>query len=505
MTDEQPRESDFGARSASGVFWLLLQSALARVFSVLSQIVLALVLAPSDFGRFALATAVVTIPNLLVSAGVLEFLVQRGRKLSVWSGPAFWVSVAAGCLGAGVIGLAAPIASSLYKTDLNGLFFFLGLTTLINSIAVVPTALLTSQLRFTILAAIASGEAILLPIATLACALLGCGAYSFVAPMPFVALARALALWRFAPARRLREPRLRRWATIFARSTPALGVRIVQNAVSQADTALLGVLVSEAAVGVYSFAFRFAVQPVNLFAANFQRVIFPALARLNDDPARQYQAALKASRLLAAITFPLCFLQALIAQPFLHAFFGDKWASAVPLIQIFSLGLAFDAANWVASALIQAQGEFRRDLVFTSAISLPFFLLIALGGVGGGATGVAVAVTIENIVFMPLYAWLVMRRGGLGLNDFAALFLKPALASGFAALVALLFAQWLPAPGAPDFFRIGWLVAIMPVTYLATLSRIDPEVARDLVERARGVWAKLSARLPRPRLSRAPR
>ena len=99
-------------------------------------------------------------------------------------------------------------------------------------------------------------------------------------------------------------------------------------------------------VGAYFFAFRLAIQPVQLLAGNLSNVLFPILAQLRGDPARQGEAALKASRVLSYVVMPYCFLQAAVAKPLLTLVFADKWLAAIPLMQILSIGLAFDAVSW---------------------------------------------------------------------------------------------------------------------------------------------------------------
>src|SRR4029077_18246050 len=93
------------------------------------------------------------------------------------------------------------------------------------------------------------------------------------------------------------------------------GTKINTAMVGQGAYFVLGVFASKPEVGAYFFAFRLAIQPVQMLAGNLSTVLFPALAQLRNDLVRQREAALSACRVLAFAIMPYCFVQAAVARP----------------------------------------------------------------------------------------------------------------------------------------------------------------------------------------------
>src|SRR5438552_3099758 len=75
-----------GERVARGVVWLMIVTILLKIISFISQIALTKLLMPDDFGLVALAFAINALANLVCQAGILEVLIQRHRRFSLWGG-----------------------------------------------------------------------------------------------------------------------------------------------------------------------------------------------------------------------------------------------------------------------------------------------------------------------------------------------------------------------------------------------------------------------------------
>jgi O-antigen/teichoic acid export membrane protein len=476
---------DVGHRTGMGVLWLLLQSAFGRVVGIFSQVVLAWSLSPADFGAFALALTVTTLPSLLVSAGTLEFLIQRHKAIRLWSTTVFWMSTCFGAFAAILMCVLAPIASAIYATNLNGLIVIIALAAPISSISTISIALLRSSLRFRELAIIGTLELLFTPLFTVSLALLGFGPYSFAVPITVVTAFRASALWYLAPPHIARSANLRRWPLVTGRAWAIIGTRLIHAATSQADYSILGAVSSASAVGLYSFATKLATQPISLLAGNVHAVVFSALSQFANDPRRQYEAALAASRILAVIVFPTCFLLAAAADPIVRLLFGSKWISAVPLVQILTVGLAFDSVTWISGALIQARGEFRRDLLYTSLFSAPFFPLVFVGAHYAEAIGVACAVSGYFALCFPFYSWLIFRRGHVAARYLGAVYVRPAMMTTVAVGTTLFLSHVLENQIGDGIGKIIFVGCVGILGYGAILRKFDCATFDELWSRAR--------------------
>ena len=485
-----------GAVAARGVAWLLMQSLLGRLVVFAAQLVLAWLLVPADFGRLGLALTVSTVASTLVSFGVDDVLLQRQRTARLWSPSAFWVSLLLGLAGAALILGAAPAAAALYRApELIGLLAILAASLPLNALATVPTVNLRAALRFDFIAVYSVIEVLAVQGLTILLAWRGMGAYSFVIPVPLAAALRAGVFW--AAARPKMRLRLRpSHALRMARTSSAVfGQRVVTTVRSQSDVFLLGLFATQGAVGLYFFALRLAAQPIHLLASGVVGVLFPVLMKLQQEPERQVEAVLRSARVLAFAVFPLSFLQAAVAEPLLLLFFGDKWRDAIPLIQLLSIGLAFDAVSWTAAALLNARGEFRRGLVYTGLLFPVFVAVAAAGAASGAASGLAIAVAAFYVVAPPLYAYAVFRRYGVGALRTAGLYAAPAASAALAAGGAYLLSL---TPGLRDeqLLRVLVIGAAGPAAYLFLTSLLTPAVLRDALDQARSLLARQGRAAP---------
>lgn len=473
------------------MLWLFGQSVVSRAVQAGAQIALAWFLAPADFGLVGLAYTITAIVGGLFSLGFEDVLLQRHRGLRLWTGTVFWLSLAAGCLGGLALLMAAPLGAALYgQPSLVGLVAIIALAAPIGSLATIPSALLRASLDFRLLASVSLGEAVCTSALSIAFAAWGFGAYAFVLPVPLVAAGRLFVLWRAARARTategvrwdLRWPRRpRRSGRLLPAASAALGTTLLTTIVAQGGYVVLGLAVSDAvAVGLYFFAFKLAVQPLRMLAGSFSGVLFPTLVQYRNDPRRQRDAALHVSQMLSIVVMPLCFLQAALAGPLLEVFFPSRWQGAVPIIQLLSLGLAFDASSWAAGAFLQARGEFKRGFVYSLVAAPLFIAFVSVGALVHGALGVAAAVALFYVLGAPLYCYAVFRRvGATGWREIALIYLGPALLSAAAAAVALAVASVLWR--APVFLLCATPVLALAV-YLPLVRLVCPEPYRRMRE-----------------------
>ena len=470
-----------------GTSWLLAQNLGTRVISFASQIILAKLLAPGDFGTIGLALTVTTLANVVANFGVDDVLLQRQKSLRFWTAAGFVTSLGLGALSFLCVVLFAPVAAAIYRAPvLLSLLPLMAIALPLTALSTVPMAKIRADLNFRFLAAYNTAELAGVQLLTIALAVLGFGVYSFAIPVPVMALVRAITFWWTARPQfgRLRFRQLR---MIGSNSAAAFGTKILTAGVSQGDYFVLGLVAAKPVVGAYFFAFRLAIQPVQLLAGNLSNVLFPILAQLRGDPVRQGEAASKASRVLSYVVMPYCFLQAAVAKPLLTLVFADKWLAAIPLMQILSIGLAFDAVSWVAGALLQARGEFRTSLIYSSVFFPIFFAMVTLGAVTYSGTGVALAVSLFYLAFAPVYSYCVFRKVGLSLMEVAGIYLAPVGFAALAAVAAYALGEALPSGNLVKTIAIG---VTGSAVYLGLLRLFVPQISDQLWSRARAMVRK---------------
>ena len=490
---------NLGRTTLRGLLWLSFQSVGARLIGVVSQIALARLLLPAQFGVISLVYILTGVASTLTGFGVDGVLLQRSRAARLWTRAAFWTSLVLGLAGLGLVLALGPIFAQVYHSpQIVPLAGVLALSMPLGALATIPTVRMRANMNFRFPAIYSTVETFLTTLATIVLAAFGAGAMSFVIPTPVAALVKAVVFWLHSPASFNVRGRLTQYRYLLDNGLSVFGSRFIVQLIGQGDYAVLGLFASHSAVGFYYFAFRLAAQPVWILAGNFTNVLFPALVQVKNDPARQLAAALRAAELLSYIIMPICFLQTAMAGPGLEVFFGRRWENSITLVRLLSLGIPFDAAPWVAGCILSARREFRRGFLY-ALVTLPvFFGLVTAGAALGRGVGVACAVALYYLLLGPIYSLVAFGRYGASVRDIAKLYVKPPLIAGTAVAAAWLLSL-LPGLRGWPVLRLAEMGVVAPALYALLLHRSEPAVFADLMQRIglTRYYERLAAALPK--------
>jgi PST family polysaccharide transporter len=363
----------------------------------------------------------------------------------------------------------------------------LALSMPLNAVCIVPFASLQAQLRFPLLAAIQFGQLAGMMILTIVFALLDFGAYSFVLPRPIMQAVRLAILWWVARPPFRWSPQLRRWRYMIVDAAILFTSHASMFVTNQCAYVILGLFHVDKVVGVYYYAFSLSQRTIVMLTFNLRDVLFPALSSIQDDPARQVTAFLRASRLLALMGIPACLLQAALAEPAFNAFLPARWQGAVPVLQILSLGAVFHLLGVPAFALIRAQGRFRVLLVLSIALGILFLVCVTIGALVGEATSAAVAVALFMAVADPIQMYIAVRPHGGRWRDICNVFAAPLAVAAAAVGTAWLAGNALPAMPGRDWALLVVIPLVSALFYLPLIRRAAPDDWADLVERFRSL------------------
>lgn len=487
MTDRSARGAGAAGKTGGGepsltavalraLSFLLLQSAFGRIISIAGQLAIAWYLTPADFGLVGLAVTINAISQVIVVFGLDDVLVQRGRSLVRWAGPVrLIILIIACCVALLLVVLSTTLANAFSQPGLRNLLILLASGIPAFGLAVVPGAELRRDLRFGFLALYATIEIVTVQLATVGLAAYGFGPHAVVIPIVVAAWARAGTFTWVAPVNGLLSFRRAKIGLLVRAGSFVFSSRLLAMLIRQGDSLILGLFVDPVSLGAYYFAYKIASQPLFLLAGSVTNVLMPVLVRLSGDPGLQRQNATKALSALGYIVLPCGFLQALLAGPLLTLAFGAKWQAAVPLIQLLSIGLSFEAFLWVAGAYMSARRRFDLILIY-SVINLSLFASVVIfGAVAAGSTGAALCVGFLYVLLAPIECALVFR---LSVREVATVCLRPAFVAGVPALAAWLVGRALTG----NLVAATAILAVLYVSGLIVVVRLlEPVLWRRLV------------------------
>jgi O-antigen/teichoic acid export membrane protein len=153
---------------------------------------------------------------------------------------------------------------------------------------------------------------------------------------------------------------------------------------------------------------------------------------------------------------------------------------AIPLIQILSIGLAFDAVAWVAGALLNSRGEFRRSFACSCWFAPFFFVFVTVGAFIGSAIGVAIAVTVFYALLAPIYSYLVFHQRKTSFRDVVKIYAVPTVTAGLSMALAYAVSCLLPSG---DLIQIAVIVLAGCGLYAGLVRLLSPTAFAELVSR----------------------
>lgn len=380
-----------GQGNVGGVMWMGGGRIVARGFVLISRVVLARLLAPEDFGLVALALVVVAFQDLLAGMGLPVALVQAKEIDQRGYSSAFWFcSFQAGVLGV-VAAVASPFLASLLG-DARLAPFVVALS--LSGISLAPVAVLESRLlRSSDFRAIALSRVIaqvLGSVVAVVTAVVGWDVWSLVAGrvttmlLTLVLVARAAAWW---PSLTFRADTIRRLMGLGAGFTVAGVVHAVNR---QLPAVLVGRFLGPEALGFFTLAQQILLLPVQYVARPIAKVLFPAFARLQDEPdelAASFQrwqlAVVGVASVLPALAIPL----APLAIPFA---LGDRWSGGVVVFQLAAIPATARLVVAIVGSLLRGLGRATQVATWTLVAVVAESGGLALGLPWGLETSVAI-------------------------------------------------------------------------------------------------------------------
>jgi len=172
------------------------------------------------------------------------------------------------------------------------------------------------------------------------------------------------------------------------------------------DQIMLGQLVGEKAVGLYSVAARIS-ELWYFIASAIVGSVTPSIVKAREESLTLYYKKLqKLFNMMAVITFALAIVMVFLSKPLIVMLFGQEYAPASSMLAIYIWSAVFGFFGWAKSIWIVAEGHTTYALITTCCgavmnIGLNFWLIPAYEGNGAAiATVVSYAFTDYVLCFI---------------------------------------------------------------------------------------------------------
>jgi O-antigen/teichoic acid export membrane protein len=172
----------------------------------------------------------------------------------------------------------------------------------------------------------------------------------------------------------------------------------------------VGKLVTAPVLGVFDRSFRIMNIPQRFFYDMIQRVMMPAMVKKNEGDKGTYFVFSKTLSLIISLLLPLTLFLILFSKPIVLVLLGKRWLDAVPLLQIFFLNLPLRTTASLGDSLLRVHGFIKLNLVRKVQNSMIICILIYIGYLVDGLTGIAWGIFISTIISYVMMMAIIKAR-----------------------------------------------------------------------------------------------
>lgn len=477
MTGHPIGTNAFGRETVGAAVWAFASLAAGRIVSVVALVVLARLLAPSDFGLLAFALVFVTYAETIGDLGTSAALIywpDRDRARDDVAQLTFVVSLATGFGWLVVTLVAAPAAAAFFQnTDTTSILRVLAWTFPLKALGSTHDALAQKDLRFRARVVPELGLASLKAIVAIALASLGFGVWSLVYGHLAGVLAWTVLLWIVVPWRPSGRVPVQFLRPVLAYGRDIVSVNVLAAVVHHADVLIVGRMLGATALGFYQMAGRLPDATLLMAVRVGGKIMFPAFARLGGDAIALRSAYLSALKYASLLVVPASIALAALADPVVRVFFGPAWEPSVPMLRALALYAGLRGVGTHAGDVLKAAG--RPGLlaaigVLKVVITVPALILAARVD----AAAVAAALAVVTLVTVLLNLWVSALILDARTADLVAA-VSPATACG--GLLAVVLTAWVMTTAAlsPALVLIGGAALAVGV-YVMFVRAASPEV-----------------------------
>lgn len=460
--------SELDRSFARSVAWSGAGRWLTQLISWPATIIIARLLSPEDYGLVVLVRVYTNFISMLSEAGLGGIVTITPEMDEHRAGQLHTLSMMLGVVAVAVSCAAAYPLAALYKNpEMRLVVFALSALFIIEAAGVVPNGLLRREFRYKTLAVADWARSLTDLAVELLLASLGFGYWTLI--FGYISGSAAwqavVQLSRRVQFRRVHLPDVR----VTLRMMGDMLAQTVTNfAVGNSDVMIGGRLVSNAAMGAYTFGAQLAAMPhskVTSLVANVTPSLFREV-RTDLPLFRRYILLITLG--LNVVVLPAFVGIALVAQDFTSVVLGPKWAGLVVPLRFLALNAAVQALLTVLPQVLWATDNGRTVTRLGMVNLLMFPLLFFSFGRVWGIDGLAAAWMTGSIIASIPLARLALAVVELPAREFARS-LWPSVSGAALMAAAVLAVQQLAGPADwPPLARLALSVITGAAAYVAS-------------------------------------
>lgn len=451
------------------MIWSFVQRFGTMAISFVSNIVLARLLTPDDYGTIGMLMIFIAVANTFVDGGFGSALIQKKEPTKDDYSTIFWWNMFLSVLLYGLLYLCAPAISRFYNLPiLNDVLRVQGIVLIINALSIIQQNQLRKQLKFKRLASVTVISAILSAIIAIILAYMGWGVWALVAQQLMLSGFTSVLLWI-----------LNKWYPSFIFSLESFkqlfsfgGFILISNLINtfcnNIQALLIGRYFTPSLLGHYTQARKLEELASTSFSNIVDQVSYPIFAEYQHDITNLRAVLKKLLLCIAFITIPVMAILALNANALIIFLYTNKWVECIPYFQILCIAGIAISMQGVLYYAVASLGK-SRELFIWTIIKRGLALLAVLAGTFlGGIYGLLIGSVLGAWIVYLSNAYLCSKHIHYTLTQQLLDLIPIAMANSISYVISYHIASYIALPIYIEsiIITIAYLAVYLLISYL---------------------------------------
>ena len=351
-------EESLKNRTIKGTFWSAADAFLGQGVTFFVGIILARMLTPAEYGLIGIVSIFTIILSGVVDSGFSNALIRKKNTTDDDYNTMFFTNMAMSIVMFIFLYVLAPyIAFFFARDELVNLCRVMGVILIIQAFSLTQTTILTKEIDFKTKTKASLISAIVSGIVGIGMAYADLGVWALVGQQISRNFLYSVMLWvlvHWWPKLSFScDSFLYMWGFGWKMMVSGL----LNNIWNQLYQVVVGKFYSPATLGQYTRSKEYA----GIFSQNFtviiQRVSFPALAEVQEDPIRMVQAYRKIIKETMYVTIVCMLLLGAISEPLIYCLIGPQWGDAASYLPLICVSMVLYPLHSINLNMLQILGR----------------------------------------------------------------------------------------------------------------------------------------------------
>ena len=436
---------DLKKQTKKGLYWSAASNFANQGMRFVFSIILARILAPSDYGLIGMLTIFITIIQLFIDSGFSKAIITKQDRTQLDLSTAFYFNIGVGIFGYTILFFSSPFIAAFYKMPLlSSIMKVTAIGVVINSLNIIPTALYAIRLDFKTPAKISVASNLFTGLLGIFLAYKDWGVWALVFQSLGGNLLSLILNWINVKWFPKFEFSVASFRYMWNYGSKVLGSSIISTVYDNVQPLIIGSFFSAASLGLFSRAHGFATLPSSNLSGILNSVSFPLLSKINDDFTRLSDIYRRLVKMSAFVVFPLMIGLAAVSAPLVKFLLPERWYDCIPMLQILCFSLMWQPISAVNLNLLNAAK--RPDVVLKlEFIKKPLGLVLLFVSIPFGIIVMCYANLIICVFAVIVNTLMTSKTLGVPfwkqVEDIAPIFLNSIIMGGFVYVTTFLISN----------------------------------------------------------------